>query len=326
MTTQTHRAGLLLQIEMGTEGLAYRAANGLAPDPMLVAAIERYKAELALLGDNEGADESTPVEARTLTSRPQGGALAANQFGTFQVHYASDKQTAFIGRLLDTRDLASLADSTVIDVARLREQVAKGQVNKKAASAIIDRLLACPEREVATVAGPARVTRPASDKQVAFIKRLAGSRHWLDEGQAPHGWSATVQAVLDGQPVEGRDASAAIDTLLGCADRRTPAAVAPAGPLEAGMYRTADGTLVRVYFGKNSGQMLAKRLDGSAEAGYSFEYMGKADRFVTAADRMSLEEAKAWGRVTSHCCACGAHLDDPTSVEAGIGPVCATKI
>jgi hypothetical protein len=40
---------------------------------------------------------------------------------------------------------------------------------------------------------------------------------------------------------------------------------------------------------------------------------------------MSLEEAKAFGRLYGVCVRCGATLTDEQSIEAGIGPVCAGR-
>lgn len=70
------------------------------------------------------------------------------------------------------------------------------------------------------------------------------------------------------------------------------------------------------------------------------EYAGKIvnSRFVrafvcehgTAAEIVAVasaprESAVAYGRRTGSCACCGRELSDPVSVEAGIGPVCATK-
>lgn len=314
----SERADLLAMIEMSRD-----AIRSCGDDAEIVAlhtdAIARREAALAALPLDGGAYAiDIEGEKKALTDRPAAGSAASNQFGTFQVKYASPKQTAFIKSLLDGRDLTALQNSRLapLDVEKLRAQVAANQVNKKAASAIIDRLLACPEKPRTATDKPEFVTNPASDKQIGLIRRLAGERDWsgLD--------TETIADVIDGKQVSKREASAAIDLLFAA-----PKTVvkAPTTPLEAGMYRQADGTLVRVYFGRQSGQMLAKKVVGS-DGDYGFEYMGKADRFVTADQRLSLDEAKAWGRMTGTCCVCAAHLDDPTSVEAGIGPVCATRV
>lgn len=44
------------------------------------------------------------------------------------------------------------------------------------------------------------------------------------------------------------------------------------------------------------------------------------------ANRMTLDECKAWGRQEVRCIRCGTRLEKETSREAGIGPVCATKV
>jgi hypothetical protein len=89
------------------------------------------------------------------------------------------------------------------------------------------------------------------------------------------------------------------------------------------MYRLEDGTIVRVYLGQRSGKMLAKKLVTDGDH-HEYEYMGKATRFVKAdTAKLSLEEAKEFGRMTGTCCVCARRLDNPESVEAGIGPVCA---
>lgn len=56
-----------------------------------------------------------------------------------------------------------------------------------------------------------------------------------------------------------------------------------------------------------------------------WEYAGMASRFVTVADKMTKEEAVRFGHDFGICCVCGAQLDDPNSVEAGIGPICGKK-
>lgn len=106
----------------------------------------------------------------------------------------------------------------------------------------------------------------------------------------------------------------------------SPSRTAPAAPVTPGMYRKADGTMYRAYPGRESGRVLAKRLVGDLKNGYGFEYAGLASRFVTAGERMTLEEVKEWGAVYGTCCMCAALLTDPDSVKAGIGPVCSGKV
>lgn len=110
------------------------------------------------------------------------------------------------------------------------------------------------------------------------------------------------------------------------------AAAYNADPLEIGMYRKTDGRMFRVYPARNGGHLLCKELVPDSEPGWSkdckwsFEYRGAAHRFVSANERMTLEEAKRFGHDFGVCCCCGALLTDPDSVARGIGPVCASKV
>lgn len=147
------------------------------------------------------------------------------------------------------------------------------------------------------------MTAYATAKQLNLIARLASERG-LDK---PATGGLTIQ-----------DASALIDQLF-----TTPRPARPASErvVEAGMYRTADGTIYRVQPARGSGNLYAKQL----LAGGGFEYVAGAIRRLTPADRMTLAQAQAFGVETGVCCVCGAMLTDPDSVARGIGPVCATR-
>jgi hypothetical protein len=98
-------------------------------------------------------------------------------------------------------------------------------------------------------------------------------------------------------------------------------AVTPAGAaLEPGVYRDVNERIIRVYVGRQSGRMLAAEITADGP-----EYLGAASRFVTADQRLSVDEAARYGSQFGYCCVCGAELSDPTSVAAGIGPVCSGK-
>lgn len=93
--------------------------------------------------------------------------------------------------------------------------------------------------------------------------------------------------------------------------------------VEAGMYRLENGDIVRVYFGQQSGVMLAKKLVNDHGDHWDWDYMGKASRFIEAGTpKLSIEEAAKFGKMTGSCAVCARRLDVPESVERGIGPVC----
>lgn len=314
--TSSRKDDLRSFIQMGLESIEFCKAEGedytrqaevLAQNQAELASLEARGIDAPGMATATTEGTGTP---RNLTDRPAAGSAASNQYGTFTVHYASEPQTRFIRSLMERKDLSPLAGSVTLDVNRLREQVANLQVNKKAASAIIDRLLALPD--LAPVAG-APSGEKASEKQVALIRRLAGEKEMSADDREK------VLAAVDTLSKKG--ASATIDKMFAL-----PKAVA-AGPVEAGVYVNTDGKVYRVYLGQNSGKMLAalaiRHEDGTAE----FDYAGQADRFVTTSSRkMTLEEAAAWGKATGTCIVCARRLDVPESVDRGIGPVCFAKM
>jgi hypothetical protein len=87
-----------------------------------------------------------------------------------------------------------------------------------------------------------------------------------------------------------------------------------------GMY-TDGKRIIRAYSNREKSRILAKELI-QEDDDYSFSYLGMAERFVKGMRRMTLDEAKAFGRMTETCCVCGIHLSDPDSQKKGIGPWC----
>lgn len=88
-----------------------------------------------------------------------------------------------------------------------------------------------------------------------------------------------------------------------------------------GAHLDANGNVVRVYVGQQSGNVLTKTwLDGR------WEYTGRSPLSSLSEDtRLSAEQAAAFGQSTSWCCYCGRLLEDPRSLDTGYGPTCAKK-
>lgn len=162
---------------------------------------------------------------------------------------------------------------------------------------------------------------PASQKQFDFIKKLLSEKEVdaltqeLVDAAREHAVAGTLRS---------RTASALIDTLLALPNKTDERS-----RIDAGIYavQTQDlgHIIVRVYLGQQSGQMLAKQvfvLDGDV----SYDYLGTARKVLGQAvtwTRLELKEVGALGITTGHCLICGRRLDDPESVDRGIGPVCA---
>ena len=89
--------------------------------------------------------------------------------------------------------------------------------------------------------------------------------------------------------------------------------------LDEGMYRMND-EIFKVYR-TQAGHLATKQLIEGC-----FEYTGRKPlHSLTAEHRMSLVEAQEYGRITGICCNCGRKLTNEESIEAGIGPICASK-
>jgi hypothetical protein len=149
---------------------------------------------------------------------------------------------------------------------------------------------------------------PASPRQISYIRTLADERGYDLAERKPE--ALTV-----------REASELIEFLL--ALPRASRVSFSVAELEVGMYRLDNGDIYRVQRSRESGRLYAKKLDW---ANNRFEFASGAMRLITADDRMSLADAKAWGVETGVCCVCGAFLTDARSVSAGIGPVCAGRV
>jgi hypothetical protein len=96
---------------------------------------------------------------------------------------------------------------------------------------------------------------------------------------------------------------------------------APAAVLEAGYYQRA-GQVYKVQIARGSGNPYAKALgiDGR------FAYAPGAVRELRPEHRVTLEQAREWGKINGRCLICGRELTNPESIEYGIGPVCRTRI
>lgn len=172
----------------------------------------------------------------------------------------------------------------------------------------------------------------ASTPQVDYIMDLLDGTGKSAQREWPDQLSRT-----DVENMERRQATKLLDGL-----KAAPKRGGSAEPITAGLYRKRDGRIIRVYAGQRSGNMLAKELvfiglqtttQADIDKGlpltwekWSYRYLGIA-RIHLGVDcrRLTVEEAKQWGKKSSTCCRCARRLDVPESVDAGIGPVCAGK-
>lgn len=166
-----------------------------------------------------------------------------------------------------------------------------------------------------------RVLTPATDKQISFVRKLMA-----DRVSDVHMTDAEIESMSKVK------ASAAIDRLLKSPykprePRPAPKVTthAPAPEFSDGMYRMPNGDIVKVQRAVNgSGNLYAKRLDTTAG---SFGYVpGLIGRVRANGERMTLSEAKEYGKLYGMCIVCGRTLTDETSIAEGIGPICRKRV
>lgn len=213
---------------------------------------------------------------------------------TYRPNPVSDRQIAYI-RTLVTERAQAISAMTDAERASLLSQ----PETTKDASRLIDRLRAIP----------------------------------VDPKQADAGAQAKIDglvAVLD--QLDARDRAFASDLVRSfrqrgdLSDRQWPwvdrlTARASGGPLpDPGLY-LVDDVIVKVYLTQNR-RLATKvlRVDGSTG---SFVYAPGWLSKVQADQRLTEDQARAFGKQHGFCCACARDLDDERSLAVGYGPVCA---
>jgi hypothetical protein len=169
-----------------------------------------------------------------------------------------------------------------------------------------------------TATTTARAARTASPAQVTLIKRLVSEK----DGGADFIARALVPlndpyAVVADLPMHV--ASRCIDILIGM-----PAAADAAPAFVGPGYYAKDGEFICVVLNKAKSRRYAKVLRFPGEVGVHAKWEFTPGRIasLTEADRITLDDAKAFGHLHGFCIKCGKPLTDPTSVANGIGPVC----
>jgi Family of unknown function (DUF6011) len=156
-----------------------------------------------------------------------------------------------------------------------------------------------------------------------FESRMVGVRADMARDAAPVAAQAPrpVPPVVNIAAVESAFASASAAGITWPKLRLGAFVFSPAGTTSAnagGIYvktRTPAGDLPGVYLGKVLGGKFFKSRDCDAQA--------EAEVVAVCADPKAA--AVAYGRKFGRCSVCNRELSDAASVEAGIGPICASK-
>lgn len=156
---------------------------------------------------------------------------------------------------------------------------------------------------------PAPAASKATEKQINFLKSLAAER----DVQLP-----------DLENLTKREASTLISSLLGMPKVRKPAADPE---ISEGIYRNPEtGEIFKVQRAVHgSGRLYAKKLIVEDHGTGYFARGSEVSVEIKPEWRMSLEDAKQFGAIYGVCCVCSRTLTNEASIEAGIGPICASK-
>lgn len=157
-----------------------------------------------------------------------------------------------------------------------------------------------------------KVNRPATEKQLGYITRLAGERDWPAEGPV----ADIIRAVLAEEIVGATEASLAIERLLS-----SPKADKPEIG-EEGVY-FFEGEYYKVQRAVHgSGRLYSKKFDQASE---TWNRGGSVSK-LTVQYRLTKEQASVFGSLYGQCVRCARILTDEFSIEHGYGSVCAEKM
>ncbi len=184
------------------------------------------------------------------------------------------------------------------------------------------------------IAAPAAPVDRRSEKQTSYMDSLVAQLTALDAERGQEFATFIEQGTRTGYWTPGMSgtASKCISALKDAiTDARSKAAAerkAASADTEEGFY-VKDDTVYKVQIAVHgSGRPYAKRLvvaeyDGVKSA--LWEYAAGAVRELKPEHKLTLEQAKEFGKLYGVCVRCGTVLTDEFSIENGIGPVCITK-
>lgn len=222
-----------------------------------------------------------------------------NGGGGRPVKMASDKSVAYLRKLV-----AAATGPLAERAARALDQ----GMTQTACSEYIDALKS--DVPAAPAQGAAEGRKPAQVRTNSYAGRCGscGQQVAVQAGRIERDGTRWITFHLDGQ---------------------CPAPVAPAAPLELGLY-VVDGTFWLVRLGRQSGNRYAMVLvsDPAAEGKPVWDFVRGGLDTVRTGRRATAEEAASLGHATHHCCFCARELTDEgegRSVEVGYGPTCASK-
>lgn len=161
---------------------------------------------------------------------------------------------------------------------------------------------------------------PATESQINFYSSLAAQFATRMGGLAGTPEEATIKAT---EWAKNQSMQRVSDAITDLKNKVNALPKPKTATVEVGYYTLNDDTYF-VTKSKTSGNTYAKKWAvkyGNKKA--SWLYAPGVMASLVGSSPMTLEDAKAFGHAHGYCLRCGAQLTDPTSVAAGVGPVCA---
>lgn len=259
----------------------------------LIADMENHivatRGEEALARINKGAaqpNEINPVKTRSMK--------AGQRVGRGVVRSMSPKQKKFLVFLINTKVTTNLKllPGQTINLAEI------DTMGLPAAKAVIDKLQNCPNK-------PSNSVRMATDGQLRFIRSLnEQAGNVISEDDIKTIKFAEVQEVLD-----------CLKTVIANNKKNAPKREITPG----GYIQESTGKIFNVYKARTGTHLLVRVWNEQAN---DWEYVGSVTKLPIDARPMTLEESKAFGKLTVQCCQCGRKLTKKESKDKGIGPIC----
>jgi len=217
---------------------------------------------------------------------------------------ANPRQIRYIADLLELKDVPNHWRRAA------RELILQDYPSYAEAKRILSQLTAMKD-----LPGAVRMATPP---MVRLLNRLLNQKQWPVE--------------VDPKTLSFKDASTLIDALFKAEDkpragRAVPSAEDSIALPDEGMY-LFEGSYYKIQIDVHgNGRKMCKKLypgktvDGEKEKGVFRKFTGMGGK-LTAEHRLSLEQAKEFGKLYGQCVCCGAVLTKEESIDKGIGPVC----
>lgn len=221
-----------------------------------------------------------------------GGSKGGNQYGSYQVRYASDKQKNFIKKLLEKKQ-----HNLVVDLDNL---------NVQGAGDLITNLLSLPDKQ--------GYVDYASEKQVSFALSLVEAKEegWEILNNYLQSTNVVSIALLDKQQV-----SSLITTLKNSQDKKPTIT-------DVGAY-LYEGVVYSIRKNQNNQLIVWTYNEEIKKYERNYSATKKLLNKIQPSHRLTLEEAEKYSAQTGLCCHCGRTLTVLKSIAGGIGPICAKQ-